>query len=505
MTTTFSGNSNETIIYNYCRTSLGLNVAGACAVLSNIKEESQFDYNSSSSDGGYGICQWTGSRITRLRSYCDDNNLDSDTLGGQLSYLNYELQNYYTSVWSTLRSTPNSQQGAYDSAYYMCYNFEIPDKKEYKSDIRGTSAKEEFWPIYSSDDLNYEDKGSKIVNEAKKYIGKSYSTNNNPTEEFTSGGFVQYVYRNSIERDLPDSPLYQYLETKSREYKIFSQLCAGDIIFLTDGVKSENSIIMSGIFVGDKNSFIGSLGSKVGTFSLESEDYKDKFFSATRVVSDYETTGSGNSSSVALGSVDAVTGLANSLTLSSVVYYDKAINKSLQELDKSGNSYNSITDLKNGGSFKFYSTLDKSESITANWSSPGSILGRSVPILGYNSTGPRTISVSIELYAGTPYGPNALINTKDSVGSLHNDVSFLKSLEYPDYETSVVETPPLVFVSLGKTLRLRGVVTNVTVVHMSPFDEQNRSLHVKIDLSITQVSDDPPDYLDIRSQNKKSY
>ena len=97
---------NEQIIFEYLTQQLGFNIASASGILANIGEESSFEAtkNESVSGAGYGLCQWTGSRRSSLINWCANNGYDYTSIDGQLSYLNYELKNNYTSVYNTLIS-----------------------------------------------------------------------------------------------------------------------------------------------------------------------------------------------------------------------------------------------------------------------------------------------------------------------------------------------------------------------------------------------------------------
>ena len=151
---------NVDFIFEFLITEMGFNSAAACGVLANIEKESAFiedlygDNNTS-----YGICQWhdyqddsgqTVGRFTDLRNFCDANGYDWHTLTGQLYYLKYELTSgyWYLKTYNYLLSVPNTDQGAYDAAYYWCFNFEIPANREYGSELRGTVARDYYWPLY---------------------------------------------------------------------------------------------------------------------------------------------------------------------------------------------------------------------------------------------------------------------------------------------------------------------------------------------------------------------
>ena len=147
---TDSGYSVEQIIYLFLTREMKLNRAAACGILANVERECSFKVTNASYDGGYGICQWTGARNTRLKNWCKDNGLDYTTLEGQLWYLKYELENLYPKILSELRSVEDSPAGAYAAGHYFCYNFEIPASRASRSVERGNLAKDKYWPRYAA-------------------------------------------------------------------------------------------------------------------------------------------------------------------------------------------------------------------------------------------------------------------------------------------------------------------------------------------------------------------
>ena len=145
-----TGKANQDAVYNYL-SQQGFNDAAICGILANIQHESNFNPNALG-DGGtsYGICQWHNSRWDRLKNYCSQNGLDSTTLDGQLSYLVWELQNNYPSVYNNVKSVPNTAQGAYDAAYEWTVHFEIPANKEASGQNRGNTAINNYWSTYGN-------------------------------------------------------------------------------------------------------------------------------------------------------------------------------------------------------------------------------------------------------------------------------------------------------------------------------------------------------------------
>jgi len=129
---------------------MGYNRAAACGLLANIKVESGFRPDASGDSGrSYGICQWFSARKTRLMDWCEKKGYDPSKLYSQLEFLHYELENYYPKVDKYLKNVPDSAEGAYDAAYYFCYNFEAPANKAAQSTSRGNSAQNNYFPKYA--------------------------------------------------------------------------------------------------------------------------------------------------------------------------------------------------------------------------------------------------------------------------------------------------------------------------------------------------------------------
>lgn len=141
--------TNEKKCYNYFTKTMGLNCAGACGILANIKYESGFR-PTAKGDGGtsIGICQWHNSRMKALINYCKKNDLNYKTIEAQLKYLEYELSKSYKRVLNYIKKVPNTATGAYNAGYKWCYDFERPAKKSESSIKRGNYAKEYFKKYY---------------------------------------------------------------------------------------------------------------------------------------------------------------------------------------------------------------------------------------------------------------------------------------------------------------------------------------------------------------------
>jgi len=92
--------------------SKGYSKNGAAAIVGNLSQESGNNLRSSftlaTDHGSQGIAQWRLDRLTRLEKYSEDRNLTVTELSTQLSYLIWELENFYSSLNSTLKSGTRS-------------------------------------------------------------------------------------------------------------------------------------------------------------------------------------------------------------------------------------------------------------------------------------------------------------------------------------------------------------------------------------------------------------
>lgn len=149
-----SAEDNELQIFRYLTGRMGLSAAAACGIMANIYCESAFyadiEENTSSTNKGYGLCQWTAGRRTNLVNFCTQNKLNYKTVDGQMQFLEYELTTSFPSLLTKLKGTANTAQGAYQAGYDWCYNFERPYNYESVSVTRGNLSRDTFWPEYSS-------------------------------------------------------------------------------------------------------------------------------------------------------------------------------------------------------------------------------------------------------------------------------------------------------------------------------------------------------------------
>ena len=147
--------SDEYSIYQFLVTEFSLPPASAVGIISNLWTESRWNPNALG-DGGtsYGLCQWHNERWDNLRSFCDTNGYDWESVEGQLRFLKYEIESdaSFSAMLSNMRTYPNDPDGAYQAAYDFCIIFERPSDAEQKADQRGDNASDVFYPMFVEGD-----------------------------------------------------------------------------------------------------------------------------------------------------------------------------------------------------------------------------------------------------------------------------------------------------------------------------------------------------------------
>ncbi len=174
--------TNEENVFDYFVRYVGLNEAGACGVIANIKAESGFNPNALGDKingvyTSYGICQWHNSRWNNLKTFCQVYEEDWESLEGQLKFLQYELEHNYKHVLKALKEVDNTPEGAYEAGYVFCAKFEIPANTEVKADGRGKVARDTYWPRYGKDagDDNDKDADGRDGDKSENKDGKKTS------------------------------------------------------------------------------------------------------------------------------------------------------------------------------------------------------------------------------------------------------------------------------------------------------------------------------------------
>ena len=134
-----SGGSAQKQIMNYITGTMGLNRAAACGIVAHMRHESSLNPQAFNPAGYYGLCQWGGGRYENLMNWCGANGLDYTTIGGQLQFMNMELNGAYAGVLSQLQGVADSADGAYDAAWAFGMNYEVSG--EYLADLAGQTAR----------------------------------------------------------------------------------------------------------------------------------------------------------------------------------------------------------------------------------------------------------------------------------------------------------------------------------------------------------------------------
>ena len=134
------GDSNKQSVCLTLRAN-GISENGIIALMTNINHESSFDYNAygdyeNGVPTSYGLCQWHNERWNNLKTTFPNN---YDTIGGQVGFLLYELENNYPTLYKGVsEGTSSSKELTYD----FCYNFERPNDTKNTCTKRGESSSE---------------------------------------------------------------------------------------------------------------------------------------------------------------------------------------------------------------------------------------------------------------------------------------------------------------------------------------------------------------------------
>lgn len=126
---------------------------------------------------------------------------------------------------------------------------------------------------------------------------------------------------------------------------------------------------------------------------------------------------------------------------------------------------------------------DFSESFSSSFESQD-IMGRSAPIVGWSSSGPHSVSLTLTLHAEIEGGTDKL---KDKINKL-------VALTYPVYSGDAI-TPPKCFIRVGKMVGMYGYIESVSVSWEKPYSEQIfRKAEVSID--VNEIANNASECLD---------
>jgi len=119
--------------------SKGYSKANASGIAGNLFVESTYNPLAVGDNGySFGLAQWHKSRWERLNSWAKQNNVNPNTIKGQLDYLDWELKNAEKGAYQKLLEVKTPYESAYNFAKY----FERPSTI---SPVRMSTAEE----IYS--------------------------------------------------------------------------------------------------------------------------------------------------------------------------------------------------------------------------------------------------------------------------------------------------------------------------------------------------------------------
>lgn len=526
---------NEDYVFSYL-VKQGLPRAAACGILANMYHESgvipervQDDYSSgyavsrsytqrvdsgmiSSTDfihhgpngGGYGLCQWTySSRKQALWEYKSSKNTSIGNLDMQLEFLLRELKGVTPykeyNIFNRLKSIPDTAEGAFSAGQMFCTVFERPEgDTSYK---RGIFARDNYKDYYTGSNSGASltpKMGEAIVTVALAQVGKRYVYNTNGPDTFDCSGLVYYCFNRAGYKldDMSAQGYYDYFVKKGAQPVSLESTGTADLLFWKNSKEIYHISIADG-----KGGDIQAKGEAYGVVHNEtigSPTYALRVLSNTEVsFGDIESSIGGPGGSP-IGGSPGISSLEYA-TLTSIDPYASIIESNLSSVAAVGYDYGYLIDMDHGGVFKFY-IPEFSERAGASWE-PINIRGRSVTVQAYQNTNSRVISVSLDLYAGVGMyearseGEEAGL---EAVSRLHEDMNFLKSLEYPDYTQAIIKPPPVVHLILGASVNIAGVVSDVSIEHLKPLDKYNRSMYVKASFTVTQIATNPPDWKDIR-------
>ena len=225
--------ANETVIYNFMINELKCNLATALGILANIERESSFNPKATANYNGktyYGICQWSGTRLTDLRNFCSKNGYSADTLEGQLRFLKYELYGNEKKAWGKMQGIDNTAEGAYLAGYNWATYFERC-AVVYR-EVSAIRARDVYWlkyleeekaPVYRIYGATRYNTAYKVADRLKKVLGVDkfdnvvVATGINYADAL-SGSYLAYIKKAPIILTNGTDPkeLIQYLKNNLR-------------------------------------------------------------------------------------------------------------------------------------------------------------------------------------------------------------------------------------------------------------------------------------------------
>lgn len=121
-------------------------------------------------------------------------------------------------------------------------------------------------------------------------------------------------------------------------------------------------------------------------------------------------------------------------------------------------------------------------------------LGRTAPVFTFSSSGPRSVSISLEFHRDMFEEENATnVTPRDGEDRAESFIHAIQAIAVPKYNLSnkAIE-PPLVGIRLGQEIFIKGIVSGgVNVTYSKPILVNEKYAVIKIDFTVSEV--DPYD------------
>lgn len=142
-----------------------------------------------------------------------------------------------------------------------------------------------------------------------------------------------------------------------------------------------------------------------------------------------------------------------------------------------------------------------SDTLGSNFSTTN-ILARTAPIFSYSNSGPRTVSINLQLHRDMMTDVNYkntrfLDETDISADYVDSLIRYLQAMALPSYnglntKMAKMVNPPMIAVRFGETLFIKGVVNStVNVTYSGALDVNGKYQEIAVQFSVSEV--DPQD------------
>jgi hypothetical protein len=149
-----------------------------------------------------------------------------------------------------------------------------------------------------------------------------------------------------------------------------------------------------------------------------------------------------------------------------------------------------IRDIVTGTEITFQMMPTISDVKSVNWNMI-EIVGRSHPVLGYTSSGPRTFSFTLTFFAN----PSSSDDT--SLKTVSDNLKFLMSLTYPDYDKNLIRPPHKVFLTLGDQIHWSVVAQDISI-NYSPLWKDNLPVYADVSCTFIEANNYPISFSRVR-------